>query len=74
MFKIPYYFYLVFWIISLSINKAFATPKSNLQVLTALIILGIPLIILFIQILKKKIKFLAYIKKVEQNSNIFFIL
>ena len=75
MFKIPYYFYLVFWIISLSINKAFATPKSNLQLLTALIILGIPLIILFIQILKNKNKIFSLYKKGRTKfKHIFYTL
>lgn len=75
MFKIPYYFYLVFWIFSLSINKAFATPKSNLQVLTALIVLGIPLIILFIQILKNKNKIFSLYKKGRTKfKHIFYTL
>ena len=73
MFKIPYYFYLVFWIISLSINKAFAAPKSNLQLLTALIILGIPLIILFIQILKNKNKIFSLYKKGRTKFKHIFI-
>ena len=75
MFKIPYYFYLVFWIISLSINKAFATPKSNLQALTALIILGIPLIILFIQILKNKNKIINFYKRIRfRFKHLFYTL
>ena len=75
MIKIPYYFYLVFWIISLSINKAFVTPKSNLQVLTVIIILGIPLIILFVQILKNKNKiFNLYKKGRTKFKHIFYTL
>lgn len=75
MFKIPYYFYLVFWIISLSINKAFATPKSNLQVLTAIIILGIPFIILFIQILKNKNKIIDFYKRIRfRFKHLFYTL
>ena len=75
MIKIPYYFYLVFWIISLSINKAFATPKSNLQVLTAIIVLGIPFIILFVQILKNKNKIFNFYKKGRTKfKHIFYTL
>ena len=75
MIKIPYYFYLVFWIISLSINKAFATPKSNLQVLTALIVLGIPLIILFVQILKNKNQIINFYKKIRfRFKHLFYTL
>lgn len=81
MKKVPYYVYLIIWISILALfyysnsQTNYHNQWNNISRLSRIIILGIPLIVLFTQILKNKKKIFNYYKKIRiKFKHIFFTL